>query len=91
MDQIRETANRPGGFFTVPLVQPRRECVLRPALYKSNLPWKAFWSTAMEGKPVADVAQELSLTPGAVYIARSRVTAKLRKIVEEIDDDDAAQ
>ena len=48
--------------------------------------WKAFWSTAVDGKPVADVARELGITPGAVYIARSRVTAKLRKIVEEIDD-----
>jgi RNA polymerase sigma-70 factor (ECF subfamily) len=51
--------------------------------------WKAFWDTAVEGKPVAEVAAELNLTPGAVYIARSRVMAKLRKIVEEIDDDAA--
>jgi RNA polymerase sigma factor (sigma-70 family) len=53
--------------------------------------WKAFWSTAVEGKPVPQVARELDLTPGAIYIARSRVMAKLRKIVEEIDDDAPAQ
>jgi RNA polymerase sigma-70 factor (ECF subfamily) len=49
--------------------------------------WKAFWSTAVEGTPVAQAARELGLSTGAVYIARSRVMAKLRTMIEDIDVD----
>ena len=48
--------------------------------------WRAFWATAVEGRAVKDVAAELGLSAGAVYIARSRVTARLRRVVEETDE-----
>jgi RNA polymerase sigma-70 factor (ECF subfamily) len=48
--------------------------------------WRAFWATAVEGRAVKEVASELGLTAGAVYIARSRVTARLRRVVEETDE-----
>ena len=44
--------------------------------------WQAFWETEIERRPVADLAQELNLSVGAVYIARSRVLAKLKKQVQ---------
>ena len=47
--------------------------------------WNAFWAVAVEGKPAADVAKVLGLTSGAVYIAKSRVTARLRKVIETIE------
>jgi RNA polymerase sigma-70 factor (ECF subfamily) len=40
--------------------------------------WKAFWATAVEDRPAAAVAAELGLTANAVYLARSRVLARLR-------------
>jgi len=41
--------------------------------------WQAFWRTAVEGKPAAEVAAELGLSANAVYLARSRVLARLRQ------------
>lgn len=44
--------------------------------------WQAFEALAVAERPVADVAAELGLTVGAVYMARSRVLKRLR---EELD------
>ena len=48
--------------------------------------WQAFWRSAVEGRPPADVARELGLSVGAVYIARSRVLARLRRRIEDQGD-----
>jgi RNA polymerase sigma factor (sigma-70 family) len=40
--------------------------------------WLAFWNTTVEGKSIAATAQQLGLSEGAIYIARSRVLAKIR-------------
>ena len=41
--------------------------------------WRAFERTALDGVPANQAAQELGLTPNAVFIARSRVLARLRQ------------
>ena len=51
--------------------------------------WKAFWLTAVQNQNVDDVASQLNINPGAVYIARSRVLARLREEVQKWEDHDA--
>lgn len=45
--------------------------------------WQACWQTAVEERPVREVAHELGLSVSAVYSARSRV---LRRLREELGD-----
>jgi RNA polymerase sigma factor (sigma-70 family) len=49
--------------------------------------WQAFWKTGVENKPIAAVAEELGLSVGAIYIARTRVLAKLRERVSSLAED----
>jgi RNA polymerase sigma-70 factor (ECF subfamily) len=44
--------------------------------------WMAFWRTAVEGMSGAAVAEELGISVGAVYVARSRVLARLTEQVQ---------
>ena len=41
--------------------------------------WQAFWSTVVEGRAAGDVAEALSMQPGAVRVCKSRVLARLRR------------
>lgn len=49
--------------------------------------WQAFWQTAVEGRAAGEVSQALGLSVGAVYIAKSRVLARLRSQVQELQED----
>jgi RNA polymerase sigma-70 factor (ECF subfamily) len=46
--------------------------------------WAAFQMTAIDGRSAADAGKQLDMKAGAVYVARSRVTAKLRAEVERL-------
>lgn len=50
--------------------------------------WQAFWGTAVDGKPAGEVGSELKMSPGAVYVAKSRVLARLRDEVRKVMDDE---
>lgn len=40
--------------------------------------WKACWEHVVQGRPAAEVAAELGISEGSVYVAKSRVLARLR-------------
>jgi len=52
--------------------------------------WQAFWQTAVEDRSPSQVAAELGLSVGAVYIARSRVLARLKRRIEKLGDETMA-
>jgi RNA polymerase sigma-70 factor (ECF subfamily) len=49
--------------------------------------WKAFWLVVVEDRSPADVARELGTSVNAVYLAKSRVLARLRSEFAGILDD----
>lgn len=46
--------------------------------------WQAFWLTAVEGIPAAEAAAQTGLSSGAIYVAKSRVLARLKTEVEKL-------
>ena len=45
--------------------------------------WQAFWLTAIDGRNAIEVAAELGISVGLVYVSRNRVMKRLREKVEE--------
>lgn len=57
----------------------------RPEFQDST--WKAFWMTAVESRTAADVAIALDISVGAVYVSKSRVTSRLRDMIDNVVDE----
>jgi len=49
--------------------------------------WDAFWLTAVEGRAVEVVAEELAKNRGAIYTARSRVIRRIQEKVTEYEQE----
>jgi RNA polymerase sigma-70 factor (ECF subfamily) len=56
---------------------------VRPQVQEST--WLAFWRTAVEGRKAAEVAAELGLSVGGVYVHRNRVMSRIRGLIERIE------
>ena len=41
--------------------------------------WRAFWATVIEDRPVDEVASQLGVSAGSIYMSRSRIMAKIKK------------
>lgn len=52
----------------------------------TEVTWALFWQTSIEGQDVADVAALHGKTPGAVYMARYRVTQRIKDKVLEVSE-----
>jgi RNA polymerase sigma-70 factor (ECF subfamily) len=48
--------------------------------------WEAFWRTAIDGRSGKEVAADLGLSVAAVYLARRRVVARLKELVQSAQD-----
>lgn len=53
--------------------------------------WAAFWATAIEGESVEDVSRKLGVSRGSIYMSRSRIVARIRRIVNEVLDESPAE
>lgn len=51
-------------------------------------PWEIFWRTTVLEENPAEVAQATGMTREAVYMARSRVTARMREVLNELGDEE---
>ncbi|MDB4621521.1 sigma-70 family RNA polymerase sigma factor [Rubripirellula sp.] len=49
--------------------------------------WQAFWMTAVENHNASSAAEILNISVGAVYVAKSRVMARLREIIDNVVDE----
>jgi len=49
--------------------------------------WRAFWMTGVEGKSAREAGDTLRMSPGAVYVAKSRVLARLREEVQRLQEE----
>jgi RNA polymerase sigma factor (sigma-70 family) len=47
--------------------------------------WQAFWETSVSGRPTDEVAGKLGMSPGAVWVAKCRVVARLKVAVSEME------
>lgn len=44
----------------------------------SETTWRAFWEHCVQGRSPRDIGEELSISPGTVYVAKQRVLTLLR-------------
>ena len=45
--------------------------------------WQAFWLSTVEEKPIEDVVSQLGLSRGQVYVARSRIMARIASVIQK--------
>lgn len=50
--------------------------------------WRAFEETMINQRSVEEVAKELNVTPGSIYMSRSRILARIRKKLDVIQPAD---
>ena len=62
-----------------------RACDLIRTDFKEKT-WKAFWRVAVDGQSPNDVGEELSMKPGTVRVAKSRVLQRLRQELGELPE-----
>ena len=57
---------------------------VKPEVKEST--WLSFWQTAIEGQKPEIVARQLGISVGSVYTGKCRVVARIRSLVQHLDD-----
>ncbi|MEQ1829997.1 MAG: sigma-70 family RNA polymerase sigma factor [Pirellula sp.] len=52
----------------------------------SEKQWRAFWLTSVDNVSIQVAADELEMSVGSIYIARSRMTAKIRTLIQSHEE-----
>ncbi len=63
----------------------RVRCDFRPST------WEVFWEIAVKGRSTRDVADEVGLSLGAAYTAKSRVITRLREEIDRLRREDMSE
>jgi len=50
----------------------------------SAMTWRLFWESVVVGRTVSDVAQETGRSAGAIYMARFKVSQRLKELVQSV-------
>ena len=48
--------------------------------------WQAFWRATIDEEPVEQVAQQLGMSPNAVYLAKSRIRKRLKEVLRDLGE-----
>lgn len=52
----------------------------------SEKQWNAFWLTSVDELAIDEVAQQLGMSTGGIYIARSRITKRIRDRIQNYEE-----
>jgi RNA polymerase sigma-70 factor (ECF subfamily) len=52
----------------------------------SEKQWLAYWRTTVEDRPIAEVAEELAMSVGAIWVARSRIAKRIRETIHRHEE-----
>lgn len=52
----------------------------------SERQWMVYWLTSVEERPVSEVAAEYEMSVGSIYIARSRITKRIRELIRKHEE-----
>ena len=50
--------------------------------------WQAFWLSTIENQPTADVARQLGVRQGMIYLSRCRVLDRIRKLLKQWESEE---
>jgi RNA polymerase sigma-70 factor (ECF subfamily) len=90
---LAEHPDNAGDFDAWELEYQRRVAALAMDRIKNEFQentWRAFHLTAVDGISAAEAAAQIGMSPGAIYVAKSRVLARLKEEVEAIQRQEEA-